>query len=300
MHSLGLSNARLSVQILPQAGAGIARFDWLGRGEPIPLMRPYRQPLAASDTPLDSNQLACYPLVPWSNRIAEGGFTMAGRRISLSPNRDDEAFPIHGSGWQRIWQLLRHSEDEMLLALNEATADAYAYRATLRYVLRDDALHVELQVTNTASTVMPFGLGMHPFFPRHGEVRLRAPAPKVWLNNGQTPLPIALAEVPPAWDFHHGKGLPDEEIDHCFRPWTGDALISWPRERLHLQVEADVDVFVLYTPLDQDFFCFEPVDHAINAVHLPGGAVGNGMTLLEPEASLTRRFVFRPIDDDQA
>ena len=50
---------------------------------------------------------------------------------------------------------------------------------------------------------------------------------------------------------------------------------------------------MLYTPAGEDFFCFEPVDHPINAVHLPGGAVANGMTLLAAGESLERAFAFR-------
>lgn len=299
MHLLSLSNARLSVQILPEAGGSIVRFDWHGRSEPVPLMRPSAPALLASDAPLDPNRLACYPLVPWSNRISEGGFTVAGRHVPLSLNRDDDPFPIHGSGWQRGWQPIVHSEHEILLVLNESTPDAYSYRASLRYALLDDALQIELQVTNTASSIMPFGLGVHPYFPRHGEATLHAVAPKVWINNGLTPLPIALVDVPPGWDFSHGRALPEEGVNHGFRPWTGNAVISWPRERLQLHVETNVDAFVLYTPANQDFFCFEPVDHPINAVHLPGGAVENGMTMLAPEASLTRRFVFRVVDEDR-
>jgi aldose 1-epimerase len=49
---------------------------------------------------------------------------------------------------------------------------------------------------------------------------------------------------------------------------------------------------VLYTPRGEDFFCFEPVDHPINAVNLPGGAAAHGMTLLAPGERLARRFSF--------
>ncbi|EGD00669.1 aldose 1-epimerase [Burkholderia sp. TJI49] len=49
---------------------------------------------------------------------------------------------------------------------------------------------------------------------------------------------------------------------------------------------------MLYTPPGEDFFCFEPVDHPINAVNLPGGAAAHGMTLLAPGERLTRRFAF--------
>jgi aldose 1-epimerase len=300
MQVLQLRNRRLDVRILPEVGGGIAHLDWLGRNEPVALMRPGDLTRTTANGKTDPNQLACYPLVPWSNRIADGGFVVDGRRIALSPNRDDEPFPIHGSGWQRAWQVQAHDEHEVSLVLDEAAPDGYAYRASLRYVLHEDALQVELRVTNTGPFAMPFGLGLHPFFPRHGQVALHAPAPQVWINDGHSPLPVAFTDVPPAWDFSQERGLPDSGLNHGFRSWTGDAVISWADLGLHLHVETDVDAFVLYTPADLGFFCFEPVDHAINAVHLPGGAVANGMTLLPPQASLARRFVFRVVDDSLA
>jgi hypothetical protein len=175
---LEIRSAALSARILPEAGGGLAGFDWHGRGESIPLMRRYT-PLSNSRAhPIDPNRLACYPLVPWSNRIAENGFHVDGRWIALTPNREGEPWPIHGSGWQRAWQVQLHTVREVRLSLRESSATAYSYAAILHYVLHDDALQIDLAVTNTGSATMPFGLGLHPFFPRHGEVRLFAPAPQ--------------------------------------------------------------------------------------------------------------------------
>jgi len=102
---LQLKNANLGVRILPGAGGGLAGFDWLGRSEPIALMRRCELPLDTPERTVDPNRLACYPLLPWSNRIAGGGFHMGERWIALSPHREDEPLPIHGSGWQRAWQV---------------------------------------------------------------------------------------------------------------------------------------------------------------------------------------------------
>lgn len=293
---LRIANAALSAQILPQAGGGLAGFDWHGRGEPIALMRRCEPLSDTAAQQLDPNRLACYPLVPWSNRITQGGFDVEGRRIALAPNYPGEPWPIHGSGWQRAWQVQTHGAEEVQLSLHESAADAYSYFATLRYALRDTSLQAELTVTNLGSAAIPFGLGLHPYFPRHGEACLLAPAPQVWTNDGQSPLPVACVDVPAAWDFRHERALP-VDLDHAFRGWTGAAAIRWPRLQLGLRIAADVDTFVLYAPRDRDFFCFEPVDHPINAVHLPGGAVANGMTLLAPDAVLRRRFVFSVFED---
>jgi aldose 1-epimerase len=295
---LYLTHARLRAQILPEVGGGLAGFDYYKDHKWVPLMRPF-EPLATPPALLtDPNQLACYPLLPWSNRISEGGFDVDGYRIVLAANRNDDPYPIHGSGWQRLWRVLSHNDHEARLVLDEYSADAYAYQASLHYLLLEDILEVVLQVTNTGARTLPFGLGLHPFFPRHGEATLHAPAAQVWINDGQSPLPVKRVDVPPAWNFDHSRRLPDG-LNHGFQAWNGDALIAWPLHGLSLQVEADVDAFVLYTPAGKDFFCFEPVDHAINAVHLPGGATANGMTPLAPQSSLTRRFAFHVFDEAQ-
>jgi aldose 1-epimerase len=57
-------------------------------------------------------------------------------------------------------------------------------------------------------------------------------------------------------------------------------------------MEADMAYYILYAPPGRDFFCFEPVDHAINAHNLPGGAAANGLTVLAPGESLSRTVSF--------
>jgi aldose 1-epimerase len=288
-----LCNDRLSVCLLPSVGGGIARFDWRGGIGEVPLMRPWPEAPERSPGHDEPNRLACYPLLPWSNRIAHGGFFVGERRVALPLNRDDDAYPIHGSGWQRRWTVRRHDADAAHLELVEASADAYSYQAELHYRLDGDTLRVGLRVTNAGDLPLPFGLGLHPFFPLHGGATLLAPATAVWQNDGASPLPTHQASVPAAWDFSSGRPLPPRDVNHAFSGWTGSAIIEWPRHALRLHVEADVDTYVLYTPEHEDFFCFEPVDHPINAVHLPGGAVANGMTLLAAGERIERRFAFR-------
>ena len=288
-----LCNDRLSVCLFPSVGGGIARFDWLGGDEDVPLMRPCLGEPERSPGRYEPNRLACYPLLPWSNRIAHGGFFMGGRRVALPLNRDDDAYPIHGSGWQRRWTVRRHDAEEAHLELIEAARDAYSYHASLNYQLDGTALKVRLGVTNTGEDALPFGLGLHPFFPLHGGATLRAPADGVWHNDGQGPLPTHRGAIPAPWDFRANLALPAGGVNHAFSGWTGQAVIEWPRHALRLHIEADVDAYVLYTPGDEDFFCFEPVDHPINAVHLPGGPAANGMTVLGAGETLERHFVFR-------
>lgn len=287
-----LKDASLAAGICPSFGGGMAHLDTWSGGVRVPLLRPLRPPAMSADA-FEPNRMACYPLVPWSNRIDHDGFEMDGAHVALSPNRDDDLYPIHGTGWQRAWQVALQAPDEAVLALDDATPGAYAYRAEQRYTLLGDTLRMALTVRNAGTLALPFGLGLHPFFLRHGGARLRATAAHVWLNDGRSPIPIERVAVPSPWDFRDGRMLSGEELNHCFVGWDGRATIEWPGMALALDMVADVDAFILYTPVGADFFCFEPVDHCIDAVHRPGGALANGMTRLAPGEQLARHFAFR-------
>jgi aldose 1-epimerase len=285
---LEIGNDQLRLRVLPRLGGGIASFDWIGQGDGVPLMRPWMAGGAE-----DPNRLACYPLLPWSNRVAHGGFFYGGRRVALEQNRADDAWPIHGHGWQREWTVANHEGQVLVLTMEETSPEDYSYRALLGYRLDGDALRVRLRVTNTGPASLPFGLGLHPFFPLHNGARLHAPATSVWLNDGSSPLPVECAALPEAWDFSRPRGLPAGGLNHAFQGWAGHATIEWPAVGLRLGIQADLDTYVLYVPPGEAFFCFEPVDHPINAFHLDGGPIANGMTDLAPGTSLERSFAFQ-------
>ncbi|WP_242538651.1 aldose 1-epimerase [Trinickia acidisoli] len=286
---LTLANAQLRVDLAPALGGGMTRFDWHGDGGlPTPIFRPCASAVR-SDT--DPNALACYPLVPYSNRIGRARFHFDGRDFTVPRNRGAEPLPIHGDGWLRAWRVVERGDAHATLALERERAKPYAYRATLGYALEDATLAVTLAVENAGREPMPFGLGLHPFFARDADTRLSAAASGLWLS-GPDWLPVRHVLVPPAWEFGVAYPLPDALVNHAFTQWSGRAAVVWPRKRLSVTVEANADYYVLYTPPGEDFFCFEPVDHPINAVNLPGGACEHGMTVLAPGETLAREFRF--------
>jgi aldose 1-epimerase len=234
-------------------------------------------------------QLACFPLLPWSNRMSPSGFEFEGRRHVPAPNREGEPCPIHGDGWQQPWQVAAHHDTSLVLTLDRSDAAPFAYTAELRYTLSSDALLVELAVRNAGDTALPFGLGLHPWLPDPQGARLQASARCVWMA-GPDKLPLARQDIPSHWRFDRSSPLPQDGVDNVFDGWHGAARIDWPARGLTLEVQADMDYFILYAPPGRDFFCFEPVDHPINAHNLPGYP---GLTVLAPGDSLRRRCVFR-------
>ena len=286
LQRLTLRNARLLAQVVPAIGGALARLDWLGAAQPVPLLRGL--PDGFDGTPLPG-QLACFPLLPWSNRMAPSGFVFEGLRHVPAPNRAGEPCPIHGDGWQQAWTVAAHNDTVLLLTLDRGGAAPFSYSAELRYTLAGDALVVDLAVRNAGLAALPFGIGLHPWMPDPQGALLQAQAGGVWMA-GEDKLSLRCEAVPRDWRFAHPRTLPAHGVDHAFAGWNGAARIAWPGRGVALQVQADMDYFILYVPPGRDFFCFEPVDHPVNAHNLPGYP---GLTVLAPGAALQRRCVFR-------
>lgn len=289
MQVVSLHCGGLRAEVLPEFGGGLARLDLVSDGATLPVLRPLKQ--APGSAPPTPSQLACFPLLPWSNRIAPGGFVWEDRIVAPAPNRAGEPCPIHGDAWQQGWQVMAQSAAGVVLTLDRRHAAPFSYQACLRYVLEQGALRVALEVTNTGAHAMPFGLGLHPWLPRRGKAMLRAPARAVW-RSGPDRLPRDQTAIPEHWDFSALRTLPEDGVDNAFTGWDGRADVLWPDSGLTLGIEADMSYYILYAPPGADFFCFEPVDHAINAHNLDGGAIRNGLTRLEPGRSLQRNVSF--------
>ncbi|XOC97893.1 aldose 1-epimerase [Burkholderia sp. 22PA0106] len=282
-----LATAELRLDVVPHLGGGIARFDWRGDGASTPIFRGCEHVEAATDP----NALGCYPLLPYSNRIGGGRFECDGRRVEVPRNRASEPLPIHGDGWLSRWRIDEASATELHLSLDRCGSAPYAYRATQSFVLDGPTLSIALSIENAGREPLPFGLGVHPFIVRDDATELAASAGGLWLS-GPDWLPRRHVGVPPAWQFGIAYPLPSTLVNHAFTGWGGRATVAWPSRGLSMAIESDADCYVLYTPPGERFFCFEPVDHPINAVNLPGGAEAHGMTLLAPGERLARRFRF--------
>jgi aldose 1-epimerase len=282
---LTLSTPALHVELAPGIGGGIARFDWKCGAQRVPLFRPVHASRVA-----DPTELACFPLVPFSNRIGHGRFDFDGRSVDVAPNRADERDPIHGSGWLRAWTVDEASDTRVSMSLVER-GRPYAFRAAQHVEVDGTSLTVRVEVENVGKTALPFGLGLHPYLPRTPQTLLLAPATGVWMA-GRDWLPTRHWRTPSALGYGVAYPLPSRVVNHAFTGWIGRARVLWPEHGLALDIEADTDHYLLYTPSQSDWFCFEPVDHPVNAVNLPGGAVAHGMTALAPGQRLERTFRF--------
>jgi aldose 1-epimerase len=281
---LSLRAGGMAVNLAPQAGGSIARFALEGVGD---LLRPASADALASGTGKDT---ACYPLVPFSNRIANGRLAFADEILRLQNNWPGVPHPMHGEGWAAAWQVVRQERDRAeLLHLHDARAGRtgwpFRYRARQTFTLNEGGLTVGLSVENLEDHSVPMGLGLHPFFVRDADTELACRLSGVWRTDAEV-LPVRHVPLPSEWDFSTSRRVEGLGLDHCFDGWDGKAAITWPRQgiRLFLSATEAFRHLVIYVPDGQRYFCVEPVSHANGAV---------GQNPLDAGATLDGEVSFR-------
>lgn len=234
-------------------------------------------------------------LTPFSNRIGNGAFTWDGAQQLVPRTLDYEPFPIHGDGFLQAWAVLRATQTELSLRLLESTIGPFRYSADQHFRITENSFAWSVSLKNLSVNALPYGTGLHPWFPRSAATRLMFAASGVWLSDAQRlPLRCVPVDTLPAWNFAQARPLPDTEIDHAFTGWNGSARIEQGPDHMSLTLAAsdNLGTAVVYAPSPQiRYFCFEPVSHPIDAHNLPGRP---GLAILAPgqtlEASMQVRW----------
>ena len=95
---LTLRSGESSLVLAPEIGGAIV--GWTCGTVPL-LRRPSPDAIVSGNV----RRLACFPLVPYSNRIAYGRFHWDGTDHLIDRNFGDHPHAIHGIGWQRPWEV---------------------------------------------------------------------------------------------------------------------------------------------------------------------------------------------------
>jgi len=263
MSLLSLRAGRLALDLAPNCGGSIARFVVEGKGD---LLRPTPAEALASGK---GNNSSCYPLVPYSNRIAEGRLIVDGETIKLASNWPDQRHPMHGDGWSRPWDVARsdaHSAD-LIYEHDGLLGWPFRYRARQSFRLGDDRLIISMSLENLEHRAVPGGIGLHPFFTRDADSELTCHTTDAWLTDADV-ISTERVPVPASWDFSQPRRVDDVTLDNCFDGWDGHATLRWPSRGLAVDLSATEPFrhLVIFTPPQRPFFCVEPVSHANGAI----------------------------------
>lgn len=261
----------------PALGGSVAELSWRGR----PVLRPTPQD---ADDPL---QTACFPLVPYANRIANGRFVFDGRVFDVGPTSGFEPHALHGLGWRGSWDAEAIGSTEAVLSFRHPGGEEWpwAFRAEQRFHLSVDGLQIALSMTNIDDEAQPAGLGLHPYLYRLADDRLTMAAPRVWRAD-ETMIPREAVTASAVFDWSDGPAISDAPfVDNAYEDWNGSARLTHADWRVTLASPEARRVHV-YAPRDAGFVCIEPVSHRPDALNGPAGEA-SGLVILEPGQTLS-------------
>lgn len=260
--SLEAEDYRLTLD--PERGGSVAAFTWCDRAL-------YRATCGPSIT-----DVACFPLVPFSNRIANGMFSHRNGMTRLSPNfpGGDHPHTLHGFGWLTAWEVVDAGADHATLRHNyDAGEWPWRYDAEQRLRLTRDGLTHALVLRNLSETPMPAGLGFHPYFPCNGQTIYRGLHRGEWRTSPDG-LPLSIDRIAEPVDWWDGQPVQHRNVDTVYTDRRGHLEIVWPDRGLtvRLSPSGTLPCTLVYTPTDADYFCVEPVSHETNAINSPDGS----------------------------
>ncbi len=277
---------------MSSAGSRLKAGDWALEAAPdrggaiLSLTRAGRDVLRPTPAVIaDPFDLACFPLVPYANRIASGAFLWDGEAVELPRNHVAQAHPLHGIGWLVPWTVEAADERSVTMRLVHPgdAAWPWAFSAEQRLVLSADGLAATLEVANDGERAMPVSLGFHPYFAAAETLRFAASG--VWLADDEMlPAKHALADALGDWSAG-GALVRADLVDHCYTGWRGRAVIARADGDVVLTAEGARALHV-YVPPRKDFFCAEPVTAMPDAVNrgeaatlAPGERMAIGMRI---------------------
>lgn len=274
---LRLHNAESAIDLLPALGGTILRYEWRG----VPILRP------SDGIPALPRLAACYPLLPFSNRIAGGRLAFGGKVYPIARTVDYAALPMHGLAWQRPWTVQEQTGTRVVMtqAYVPPASDApwpFPYQASQTLVLNEDGLHITLALRNTGNRTQPAGLGWHPYFPRTPETRVWADVGEMWVCDDEN-LPVRKQAASPA--LATGERVAETDYDNVFRDFKGHARVAWPERNTAVDLVADAALnhVVIFTPPGKSHIAVEPVTHMTDGFNRYAAAGGGTAAGKDPD-----------------
>lgn len=283
------------IGIVPQGGA-ISRIDWIrpdGQGT-INLLRPVTPQALTSGNP---SSLGCFPMVPFANRLAFAEFDFDGRIVKVPANRPPSPHAIHGFGRAAEWKIERPTVDT--LRFNHKHDDpqsGFVYVAWQEFKVTETDVTIEIGVRHLGRTPMPYGIGLHPWFPGGDDVTVQFIATDCF-GTDEDMLPTARTVIDLGRDFSDGKMTRHNlGLDVHYSGWQREADMIWDDAGYSVKMTASESLSNLqfYIPEDGKTFCVEPVSHVPNVHNHPEFKELGDVVVLDRNEALTGTMTLTP------
>lgn len=255
------------------------RIAWFRTLDGVEILQSLPGSDARALTPDDCGGFALFPLC---NRVRGNAFVCQGQQIRLPLCSPDHTEYNHGPGWCSDFVLHSQSEHEICLRFDfKDPACPYQYSFLQHFVLSASGLKICLEGINQGRSVLPFGIGFHPYFKLYPDTVVSFAATGIYpAGEGNFTGPWS-AHVPPEFDFTAGRAVPELFINHCY---SGVNRVKLQHgQRLQVELCSSLPYLMLYHLPGRDFAALEPQSQPVDAVHLDGLP---GLTALTPGAAL--------------
>lgn len=291
---IALRSERFRIVVSPEYGATILAAEYR---RPDESWEPILEPLSHPELGLNGG---CFVMAPFANRIRGGRFSFAGREIVFPMNRPSANMACHGLARERRWTVAGHDATTALLHCEiQQTGYPWHCRIIQRLKLYDVGFSVELAIENRGDYPLPFGIGLHPWFPRAADTEVILSVDGAYAQD-ELGLPVPrIAAIP-----NDGREAPlkvnkVEGFDGCLAGWRPrSARISWPARAVGVTLTAHGDLrhAHLFVPRERAVFCLEPVSHAPDVVNRPEIGQDVAMKTLGPGQTMAGKLEFLAYD----
>lgn len=243
-----------------------------------------------------SEDVSCYPLAPFGNRLKNSEFRFGDYNVRLNANIPGKDVTAHGQAWQTPMQVFDYSKNSVTMYYDHEPGDwPWSYRFIQTVRLSKDGLIIRLSVRNTSDNRMPCGLGLHPSIPISKTAQISFTAKSEWLI-GPDGLPAAKKS-----DFNSKSLSRGARIDFCgdryFYGFSGEIKLT-DRERgvrLTVYPSPNASDLILFSRTNKNSLCIEPMTHAVGALNaLHSESDVEPMGILEPNDSMSCSYAFIP------
>jgi len=275
MIALETDHYRLTVD--PDLGATILTADWRDGDDWLPILEPLVTPEAGL-------KAGCFVMAPFANRIDHGRFAFDGQSFQLPINNPAEDMAIHGFARNREWLVAEHRPDfaRLVLLLNEPDLP-WRFELVQEIAIEADGITVTLTMTNFGDSAMPFGFGLHPWFPKPRQTRLAFEAIGAHVKDARG---LPLPQTQPVAGMSAADQQPLDllpRLDASFAGWQDRrAVLRWPGHEVELTATGALRHLHVFNPDDRAVFCVEPVSHLPDAVNRLELGEDAQMTVLMP------------------
>lgn len=230
-----------------------------------------------------------FVLWPIPNRVRDKKYVFNGQKYSLQNikrHRGNDVL-IHGLVFDREWKYKNLIVDkdfasvETYIDITQESPNYSAYpfasRLSLKYKLSKKSIKIKYTVQNNSSLEMPFGFGLHPYFPTlsgPSGTFVMVPADYVMDADDELLPSGRLKNVTHTqFDLRQPKSIDLLNLDHVFtglRPHE-KAYIEYKKQHMNIYLNTSEEFthMVLYTmEKDKGFFCLENQTCSTDAINL--------------------------------